>query len=435
MAFLDELQRINQQDFLGGLVKAGEAIKEQKENETLVNLWEKFKAEQTGLSTREEQVSQFNTEHANDIASGQDSATQEALNQIKPALNLYKALNRSKGLTDLYSKYGMAFSQLGEDGQNIAKRLDNELQTKLRELEFETDIPIKELQFKSEQAKYAGALLNNDIAKFNYDTAVKNYTRDEASRDLLAKFYTDSDGQQLWSWMSGTEYQGTVLADDPKVKDVRNRFFSKFSGMEGFDDAFAIFANNPKVQRRSILMPSGGGGGGTGGKNDPDTNIINLFSQLQDDVRTRTQVLTSKDPVYTKVRSILEKYGKDIAGVEEEISDNYKPDSSIARVLRNYIDTWYGGGDKNYYTRYRVLDMMLQQNYGKRLDYDLLYQLPDGVPLLGKDLVHFNKRGDIWYEPHLGESGYYLNNKMQPAQQQRQVNPFAPVTTQNDVLK
>ena len=85
--YLDELAILNQQDFLGGAAKYGKAIKEKNQNESLVDLYNKFKADKNELQTTMEQTGDFNKYLT---TAKVEDGTEEAPKEVGAVYRLYE---------------------------------------------------------------------------------------------------------------------------------------------------------------------------------------------------------------------------------------------------------------------------------------------------------------------------------------------------------
>lgn len=152
--FLDELSRLNSQNFLGGVVQAGEAVREMRENKAVANLYNQFNIKRDELSTTSEQLSDFNKQLAKSPESIQDKPG-GMLDAIGEAtLNLDKVLQQTEAYETLYRPYITAFATLGQDGVNIANTLSRELESKKETLEKRGEIPLREMEFKRSLLDY-----------------------------------------------------------------------------------------------------------------------------------------------------------------------------------------------------------------------------------------------------------------------------------------
>lgn len=172
MAFIDELARLNQQNFGSGLAKMGEAIKESEQNKTLVQLWNEFQLEKDRLSTSGEQLSEFNKKYdANTDENGfltRGAPPKDKTNpDVEATLNLFGYLQKQEALLGTYEPFIQAFSVLGEDGIKIAKTLTDELASKIMLEEQKGQIPFKQLE-------YDNLKMNFDWNKDKYNSWLKD---------------------------------------------------------------------------------------------------------------------------------------------------------------------------------------------------------------------------------------------------------------------
>ena len=140
--FLDQLTLLRAGDFGGGYAQYGQAIQKKQENETLVELYNKFKVNRDELMTTDEQVNEFSKDVKS--AGGLDKDGLPA--DVTAGLDMLGNLSRQKSWSTLYQPFITTFSQLGDDGINVAKTLTNDLSTKISQLKDEMEIPFKQME-------------------------------------------------------------------------------------------------------------------------------------------------------------------------------------------------------------------------------------------------------------------------------------------------
>ena len=116
MAFLDDLMKLSAGNFGSGFAKMGEAVKGQRQNETLVELYNKFKVDRNELLTTHEQV---------DVL-GKDFKGVDESDGFSFIDHMTKNLMKVTALTELYQPFITSFATLGDDGVKVAERLTNE---------------------------------------------------------------------------------------------------------------------------------------------------------------------------------------------------------------------------------------------------------------------------------------------------------------------
>lgn len=249
MSFLDELARLNQQNFLGGAVKFGEAAQELKQNQQLTDTWNKFQTEVNGnnnLSTKDETLEKFN-DYAKNLGglSGANNSGQEVVDTVndmvnsnpvkeqynnttdysktglpvtdktvRATLDVIKYINNMEGIQKTYTPYIAAFSMLGEQGRTIASILNEEKSTKMQLEQLKAEAPTKELQFQTMQLQYEKE--QNELSDY-----YKQKRDTEDGKRVMNIMY----GSQLFQVFN--KYQGGWNYHDANKKKVMLESFTK----------------------------------------------------------------------------------------------------------------------------------------------------------------------------------------------------------------
>ena len=212
--FLDELARLNSQNFLGGLATYGEAIKEQRQQQTLVQLYDKFKQDIKEPLPTGDQVDQFNKQIISET--GGNLLGKEGLiartPDIEAMYNVVRSMDRMGALSEIYQPYITAFATLGEDGVKIANSLSRELATKLELESRRGDLPFKDLQYQS-------MLLSH---RFDKQKMTDYMTDRELNRQINeASDWVISESKQF-PLIKG----GKIISNDPKKLTEYNNAFN-----------------------------------------------------------------------------------------------------------------------------------------------------------------------------------------------------------------
>ena len=181
--FTEELSRLRAGNFMGGLAKLGQAVMEERQNETLVETYNKFKADKEGLLTTQEQISETNKRvdmHGQEIDVPAD---------VKAGVDMFAHIDRIEAFQGLYQPYIDAFMTLGDEGVRLATSLSKDLADKISIEEKKGEIPFKQLEYQQLNLKY-----NWDMAQY---------------QKLL------SDEEQLKQAQAISDYMLTTVAFDP----------------------------------------------------------------------------------------------------------------------------------------------------------------------------------------------------------------------------
>ena len=180
--FLDELARLNSQNFLGGLTQIGEAVKEIKQNEAVNDLYNTFRVKSNELRTTEQQISELNAESID--FTKPDAATKFAELSANATANLNKILNMSESYGNMYQPFITAFATLGDEGVQIANSLSRELEGKQQLLEQRGKLPLMQVEQEFNKLQYGKAVRENLMDEFKFDKLKTEYARNESASQL-----------------------------------------------------------------------------------------------------------------------------------------------------------------------------------------------------------------------------------------------------------
>lgn len=273
MAFIDELARLNQQNFGSGLAKMGEAIKESEQNKTLVQLWNEFQLEKDRLSTSGEQLSEFNKKYdANTDENGfltRGAPPKDRTNpDVEATLNLAKYMQTQQALLGTYEPFIQAFSVLGEDGVKIAKTLTDELARTLVLEEQKSEIPYREEQYKQ-------IVMANKFDKAKIDDWHKRVDREWR----LLEVQDAALSSELWDNIQKVRANYNTNAGKTAIKNwqlnvenLKKELVAKFPNLNASDIGVAVESMIAQYDRglsTEEYEPKVVGGSGSGSGFDP----------------------------------------------------------------------------------------------------------------------------------------------------------------------
>ena len=215
--FTDELARLNQQNFLGGLAEGAQAVKEKTQNESLVNMYNKFRQESQGLKSTDQQLSDFNSEvqKSPEGVSGDRVANAIAAH----TLNLNEILKQENAYDNLYLPYISAMATLGEDGVKIAGTLSKELATHKERLDKTGAVAKEELEYRAALQTY----------NWNTDKISEWNNQVQKDRDLAKAYEAVNDNevfnaipvgkQEIYSKKKLNAYTAQVAAVKKAIKE------------------------------------------------------------------------------------------------------------------------------------------------------------------------------------------------------------------------
>ena len=426
--FLDELSRLNQQNFLGGIAEGAQALKEKTQNDSLVNLYNEFRQKQAGLSTTDQTVSDFNKDLSSIDWNDEVKATTKFAELSAKALNNLQTLTQKNDeLTNVYAPTIASLTAIGTtESLNLAKTLSNELTQKKSDLEAKIEMPLKAMEYQSKVLDISRNILNIQSGTLALQEAKKKFQEDTSLKGLLVDMMQDQDGQQLLRWGTGAESVGTILKDDPKVKETTDRLYSKFGSNPAFMSAMTLIAGGKNFYRRSVLLPSGTGTGTANGVAADDKTFVDAFTSLMDDSKLWDNVHTANDNDYPygAVKQI-------VLGTKDEKGQIVLPtgldsiqDPAVKNLAMDYVNSFMKTGKDSYNKRFEMASA-LAKKYGKTLGFDFTLEK---YGLSGKDILYFNQLTDKpIYEPYLYYRGYYQKKSGIPPSS----NLFAPTNNRD----
>lgn len=208
MAFLDELARFSQGNFLEGLAKHGAVLKEKEQNDFLVNKYEQFKRDKKELlSTTDEQLAELNK-----VEVKTDSEGKPYPPEVNASFNLLRAYDKMQKTTDLYMSYITPFAALNTaEGTNVANMLSKELASQLGIQEKMSDIPFKQLEFDQlkqtlEKDKFQLQKMQQDATLMDESNQVADWL---VKSGVLAQYIPDGEietaNESLWKELTVKE--------------------------------------------------------------------------------------------------------------------------------------------------------------------------------------------------------------------------------------
>lgn len=414
--FVEGLNRLNSQGFLSGLVQVGQAVKEQKQNSTLVDLYNQYKTKSANLlNTTDQQIGDINAQ-ASKQGNQNDPLVDAANVSTKFAMAAFNSLNRIKQLNELSGSIVPIMMTLGEDGFRMAQSISKEIDQYKATEEAKIKIPVMAQEFKLRYVQIEAGILNTKVNQLNYDTAIKDFNEKEGTKKLLASMLQSSEGKELMAYASGMKAVGNVLRDDPNVDKVNKAFYAKFSNMPNFQPALSLMMSNSKFYRLSVMLPSGSSNTST--TEIADGKFINRVAELKDATGLWDNVHGSNDYPFDKVRAIISNTATD------DQRAMWMDDDQIKMLVKDYTETFLTASPKNYHTIFNEVKSYAASK-GKRFGEEDV-PLSDGTIISWRDFVKFNKSRQVVYEPRLYRSGYY---KMQDDVKKGN-NPFSETLKQ-----
>lgn len=227
--YLDELALLNQQNFLGGAATYGKAIKEKNQNETLVDLYNKFKADKNELQTTMEQTGDFNKFLTTSKVEGEEQGAPE----VGAFIDFMKSVDEMGAYTKLYQPFITAFATLGDEGVKVATTLSNELATQLDLASKKDEAIFRNLQYKQLKQTYEWDRAQYD--KFITDTKFSQDSMKAASYINKSKSFSEMLPETV-DYNDKNALNRYMIAENTALQEAKQ--LAKQDGVTIDDDAF-----------------------------------------------------------------------------------------------------------------------------------------------------------------------------------------------------
>lgn len=392
--FIDELARLNQQNFLGGIAEGAQAIKEQKQNTALVDLYNQFRAKTTDLQTKDQQLADLNKMAISNGAYTGEVGSADKFGNIadaaaQAAANYSKLLQQSENYTNLYSPVISALATYGEDGVKLANTLTKELSLKKEQLEQQGKLPIQQMEF--ENALYQKAA--NKLQIESGQVKLNELKSDIATKDLLSSMLATDIGKQVFKFDTATG------RSNYNPKDV----YKQLSAVYGKDPSFGsawllledyIYNKMQKYDSASYLRATANKGG-----NESLDSAITTYSIMKS-MTDKYGTLTNK-PEYDWVRQAYVEAAtaqkKDVTqiGSDAQVINSIE-DAGAKKELQWLHEHFYDKSSDEYYWKYA--DILKGVTGRKELRHDDLLGLA-GMPAF-LDASKLITKDSGWHNPY-----------------------------------
>lgn len=354
MAFLDELARFSQGNFLEGLAKHGAVLKEKEQNDFLVNKYEQFKRDKKELlSTTDEQLAELNK-----VEVKTDSEGKPYPPEVNASFNLLRAYDKMQKTTDLYMSYITPFAALNTaEGTNVANMLSKELASQLGIQEKTAKVPMELLEFKNAQETF---MFNHEKLLEHLDAKKKNKQVEEVDDFILnLDLYKEMAKEDVWT---DTKYGNKKLKDFITKSDVITRMVKeRFPDMEeGVLSKAVNYMLSLKAIEGKQINPTDWAKFKDDGRQringfyvDEVNGAINTLKYISQDFRNLTPDLKDKFRTWVKDPQALQnaEFFKDNPGMEGRFADLYKVlgaggtyDKAVGIVSAVFGKQWFDVG-------------------------------------------------------------------------------------------
>lgn len=308
--YLDELALLNQQNFLGGAATYGKAIKEKKQNETLVDLYNKFKADKNELQTTMEQTGDFNKYLTTaKVGEGEEKLPPEAGAYI----DFMKSVDEMGAYTNLYQPFITAFATLGDEGVKIATTLSNELATQLEISGKKNEAVFKALEYQTLQQDLKNLKQTYTMNDFNYKVLQEKYATEKDALKVEGIVRGLSSYQSLPDITKSTTTANLnvwLKQRDAIVAETKN--ILKQQGLQVSDEALnAAFTKTLSDDKKiTYEQPDPNAAAGTAGLVASTYDMYKSFMTSASKFYTDVHMGNPNDPRTKVIKSALQKLGQ-----------------------------------------------------------------------------------------------------------------------------
>lgn len=322
--YLEFLSDLNRQDFLGGLVKVGESIKQAKQEQRLSELWQEFKVKKEGLMTTDNQVQGLAQEYAK-LKQGDETQMPSVYDY---ANSLITHISRLEALTNVYQPFIQAFSVLGDEGLQISQNLAKELATLTAIEERKAAVHREVLDYYNKSLSTKMNALQFDILWQENETRKKSW--EVANSFLEHPLFANLVGVQIDTDNPETLSQYGKMYDTI-IKDI----MQKYPGLDantisiGYKLAMGITGNPLRFVERSNI------GGGQSADGLPVNFIVNEgMGKLQ---RLSAWYKNASQDMKDQLQEYINNPQMEVKPHVREFIDAFKPDGEYMTTYASLL--------------------------------------------------------------------------------------------------
>jgi len=210
--FIEDLNRLSAGNFLGGLAQVGNAYKEQKQNDSLVNLYNQYKTRIGDmLQTTTQQIDGVNKTAAQQI-NEQDKNSKMFTDAANFATTLANSINRLDKWDKISADIVPVMMTLGEDGMRMGKVIADQIDKYKSNEEAKAKLPIVKLQYAKE------------LTNYEWDLSKKlQWEKDVAKNEDLQKVNDAIASNDVFLSMQGEEIYGNTDYGNGKILEHRGQ--------------------------------------------------------------------------------------------------------------------------------------------------------------------------------------------------------------------
>jgi hypothetical protein len=410
--FTDELARLNQQNFFGGIAEGAQAVKEQRQNESLVSLFNQLKADPKNqqLVSTDQQLADVQSEINKNVGDNVNDSTMNIADAVqKYSTNMVKILQQKTAWTNLYQPYITTMATLGDDGVKTALSLSKELDQRTKTLDEYANIPTQAIQMKKNMLTIASDTLAIDKTSNEYKEWKDEIIRNKDYRALATQMFDDKDFMQLYNYSQGGDPTRFDTQMKRNIQDLHDKIQLKFGNNPQYSNVLKTLGN-----KFTTAVTTSFSFEGANAKEKTQLELERDMGNLASMSMNRKEMMTAPGIIPETIRNITTASVTDASAAKKMIDEITDP--TTKKAVEDYYNTWISGGKDSYMAKYYELNQRIGRTYGVSLAPDMVLK---NSSLSGKSFVHYNANGDILFEP--GKDSRYYTDPNYKAQEDAKV--------------
>jgi len=355
--FLDALTTLNAQNFLSGIAVAGKAIKEKRQHDKFLNLYDEFRSKQNAL---EDAITQ--KQKAGGIAKQaglvDDMNVENGLpKDVEFAITQNNVLRNMNELSKLYQPFIAGFSTLGDEGVRLSNRLSKELANKLSLQESQLKAPLNEL-------RYQKLVQDTKLNAIKIEQLHENNTKQKLVDNYVGLIMQDSLFNELPKGKLAVfinKNGANPILD--KLNIIRGAIQKKLSAGKGFDPSIYALAFSKALQLNGtnitgkevspseyLKMKDYEVIGDTGIKLNEYKTSLDLAQQISLNWQAKDKDFQDKVRAYMRGESLNleanDPYTKQVIAMANDINKLYKLQSTLMTASSAMGVNWFSLKDR-----------------------------------------------------------------------------------------
>jgi len=255
LTFIEELNQLNQSNFLGGLAKAAAAYKEKKQNDIVDTKYQEMKNKLSELTPTEDFIKNVQ-KTINPLLSAtvnDKGITEDITKDITSAVSentaaLAKLLNQKNSISSIYDTYLPIFATLGEKGKEVYGALTSQYNRQIKSIEDIQDFNESALN----ETKNALGIMSIKLAIANDRNLLQKFAEDKEVNRIYNMLITDF-GNDIFTINTKT---GHTNIDLKAIQKKASAIYGTGANQQYFAQAFVLFEKFVYENLQSYSPPS-----------------------------------------------------------------------------------------------------------------------------------------------------------------------------------